>query len=299
MTREELNKNIQKDIDNEENKEKRKKIFFITLKIISIFIIIFILFFLYNKFISTELIKVNEDRIISSKIPDNFNGLKVIQFSDILYNENTDPNKIDKVIKLINEREPDIVVYTGNLINSNYKLSSKEQEMLIKKLSKINSTLGNYYINGDMDKESYNTIMNQSNFNLLSNSNDLVYDNNNNSIMIVGLDSYNNKKQDIEKAFKGYSTKIYTIVLMSETDPIDKVIEKNPDIILAGSNLNGIVRLPVFGGTFKKEGSSKYINPYYKIKDTDVYVSSGIGVYRTGFRFFNRPSINFFRLSNR
>ena len=41
-------------------------------------------------------------------------------------------NKIDKVIKLINEREPDIVVYTGNLINSNYKLTSKEQEMLIK-----------------------------------------------------------------------------------------------------------------------------------------------------------------------
>lgn len=298
MTREELNKDIQKDIDNEEDKKRRKKIFFIIFKVILTIIIIFTILFFYNKYISTGLIKVNENRIISNKITDDLNGLKVIQFSDILYDENTNIESIDKVIKLINEREPDIVVYTGNLIKNNYKLTTKEQELLIKKLSKIKSTLGNYAINGDMDKDSYQTIMNQSNFNILSNSNELIY-NNTNPIMIIGLDSYNNKKQDIENAFKGSSTDIYTIVLMSETDPIDSLIDKKPDMILAGSNLNGIVRLPLIGGLFKKDGNSKYLDPYYKIKDTDIYVSSGIGIDRTGFRLFNQPSINFFRISNK
>lgn len=298
MTREELNKDIQKDIDNEEDKKRRKKIFFIIFKVILTIIIIFTILFFYNKYISTGLIKVNENRIISNKITDDLNGLKVIQFSDILYDENTNIESIDKVIKLINEREPDIVVYTGNLIKNNYKLTTKEQELLIKKLSKIKSTLGNYAINGDMDKDSYQTIMNQSNFNILSNSNELIY-NNTNPIMIIGLDSYNNKKQDIENAFKGSSTDIYTIVLMSETDPIDSLIDKKPDMILAGSNLNGIVRLPLIGGLFKKDGNSKYLDPYYKIKDIDIYISSGIGIDRTGFRLFNQPSINFFRISNK
>ena len=299
MTREELNKDIQLDIDNEEDKKRRKKIFFIVLKVIVFIIIIFTIIFIYNKYISTGLIQVNEQRIINNKIPDNLNGLKIIQFSDILYDENSNISNIDKVINLINEREPDIVVYTGNLIKSNYKLSSKEQELLINKLSKINSTLGNYAINGDMDNDKYQTIMNQSNFNILTNSNELIYGNSNEPIMFIGLDSYTKKKQDIDKSFKGFSTNIYTIVLMSETDPIDDIVEQKPDMILAGSNLNGIIRLPLIGGLFKKDGSSKYLDPYYKINDTDIYISSGIGIDRTGFRFFNRPSINFFRFSNK
>ena len=298
MTREELNEDIQKDIDSEEKNKKIKKVFLIIIKVLLILIIIFTITYFYNKYISTGLIKVNENRIINNKITDDLNGLKIIQFSDILYDENTNINKIDKVIDLINEREPDIVVYTGNLIKSNYKLTNKEQELLIKKLSKINSTLGNYAINGDMDKESYQTIMNQSSFNILSNSNDLLYENNN-PVMIIGLDSYTNKKQDIEKAFKGSSTDIYTVVLMSETDSIDDLVERKPDLILAGSNLNGEVRLPFIGGLFKKDGSSKYLDPYYKINDTDIYISSGIGTDKVGFRLFNQPSINFFRLSNK
>ena len=33
---------------------------------------------------------------------------------------------------------------------------------------------------------------------------------------------------------------------------------------------------------------------YYKVNDTDLYVSSGIGESRINFRLFNKPAINFY-----
>ena len=44
-------------------------------------------------------------------------------------------------------------------------------------------------------------------------------------------------------------------------------------------------------------GSKKYYENYYKVNDTDLYVSSGIGESRINFRLFNKPSINFYRIN--
>ena len=43
----------------------------------------------------------------------------------------------------------------------------------------------------------------------------------------------------------------------------------------------------------------KYDQEYYKINDSQLYISSGMGTNGPGFRLFCRPSINFFRLSNK
>ena len=36
----------------------------------------------------------------------------------------------------------------------------------------------------------------------------------------------------------------------------------------------------------------------YKVGDTDLYISSGLGTSLYKFRLFNRPSINFYRITN-
>ena len=38
---------------------------------------------------------------------------------------------VQEIVTLINERNPDLIVFTGDLINKDFKLSSKEQEKLI------------------------------------------------------------------------------------------------------------------------------------------------------------------------
>ena len=58
------------------------------------------------------------------------------------------------------------------------------------------------------------------------------------------------------------------------------------------------MRLPFMGPIFIYEGAKKYTESYYKIDNTEIYISNGLGTTQNDFRFNNRPSINFYRLTN-
>lgn len=295
MTREEVNENLQEDIDLEEKIKNRKKIVLNIIKIIILIIVLFILFFFINKYINTGIIKVSEHRIINEKIPDNFNGIKIIQVSDIKYGSNINNDDIKKLVKIINERKPDIVLYTGNLIDDEYKLDSKEREKIINNLQKIDASLGKYAVYGDEDKEDFMTIMNQSGFTILNNSKDLIYNEGNTPITLVGLDIYS--KSNLNEAFKDINNSFYTIVIANSDYYVDDLIKFKPNLVLVGGNSNGYIRLPGIGGLIR--GEHKYTNPYYEKEGIKIYVSSGIGTDNIGIRFNNLPSINFFRISNK
>ena len=302
-TRTEKNKVIQNKLEEEEKRNKRKKMVKLFIKVTFIILIFFFGIYFYTNYTSTKGLITKEERIKNKKIPDSFSGSKIIQFSDLYYGSTITKNEVKRLVKTINIRKPDLIVFTGNLIDPEYKISTKEQEELIKELQKLDSTIGKYAVSGKYDDDKYSTILTQSDFNILNNDYDLVYMNDNNPIMIVGLSSLLQKKRDSDKAYRYYKEEthnydIYTITITSETDDVDNILsEYNSDLILAGNSMNGQIRLPFIGGIIKKEGSKKYKDPYYKINNTKLYVSSGIGAPDAGFRFMARPSINFFRLT--
>ena len=304
LTRSERNEEKQKEIIKEENREIRKKIVISCFKITIIIILLSITFYLYTTYISSKIIDVKEERIINEKLPTNFNGLKIIQISDIHYGSTIFIKDIKKLVELVNERTPDLVVFTGDLINKDYKLNSKEQEKLITELKKIKTTIGKYAIMGEEDSSEFNTIMNQSNFTILNNSYDLIYKDNNIPILLIGLNN-SKKNEDIDSAYEYFNqpthnSNIYTITLLHKPDTVDEILEKYPttDLFLAGHSHNGQINIPYIGGLIKKEGSQQYINEFYQINESKLYISSGIGTNGNGFRLFCRPSINFFRLSS-
>ena len=302
VTREEMNKDIQEEIENEGIKKKRKKVIKIVLKIISILLIFIVLFVLYNKYISTSIITVKEKRITTNRIPDSFNGTKIIHFSDLQYGSNIFIKQVNKLVKKINTRNPDIIVFTGDLIEEKYNIKSNETEKLINSLNQIKANIGKYAVSGDEDNDNFTTILTQAGFTVLDNSYDLIYNKENNPILITGLSS-NDKNRNIDKAFEYFkdsknNQNIYSILIMHEADDIDKVLKKyNVDLSFAGSNLNGMIYIPKIGGLLTRKNSKKYTKSYYKLNNTQLYVSSGIGTDNIGIRLFNRPSINFIRLA--
>ncbi len=305
ITREEKNKRIQNEIEEENSHEKRKKIVFFCFKFIVFVIIFFFLFYLYAKNYTTLGLIVKEQRITSQKIPASFNGIKIIQFTDLNYGSTVKEKELNHLVEEINIRKPDLIIFNGNLINKDYNLSTKETEKIIESLQKLNASIGKYAVMGKNDsKDTFTTIMNQCQFNVLDNNYDLIYDTNT-PILLIGLSSYVNNNRNIEEAFRYFkeeqhNSNIYTISIMSETEDLDEIITNyNSDLVLAGNSLNGEIRLPFIGGIVSQKGSSKYIDAYYKIKNTDVYISSGISSPTFGFRLFNHPSINLFRLTNK
>lgn len=302
-SREEKNKEIQKELEIEELHEKTKKYVLLFIKITFIIILLFFIIYFYTYYSSTKGIIVKEERLVDNHLPESFHGVKVIQFSDLYYGTTIFQDELKSLVKQINMRKPDLVVFTGNLVDHHYKLSVKKQEQIIKELQKIDTTIGKYAIMGkEDDSDLFLKIMNQSNFTVLDNHYDIVYNQDKNPILVVGLSSYVNNKRNATEAFKYFETEthnkdIYKLVLMSETEDLDAILSNyQPHLVLAGNSLNGQLRLPFIGGMLKQKGSSKYTEPYYEVNGTKIYISSGIGSPDIGFRFLNNPSINFFRL---
>ena len=300
-TRAELNKDKHRKIETEQNKEKKRKKTIFIFKLIAFSIIFITALFFYITYVSNLHIIVRENRIISKKIPDNFNGEKIVQFSDIHFGTTIKIDELKNLVKIINSRKPDIVVFTGDLIDKDYKLTPKEQEAIINEFKKINASIGKYAIKGEEDKEEFNIIFNQSEFSILNNEYDLIYKDSNNPILLIGLDN----KVNINKAFKyfkeaNHNSNIYTITLLHKPDTVDEIRNNyKTDLFLAGHSHNGQIRIPYLGTFLRKEGSRKYYNEHYKLDDSNLYISSGIGTNGSGIRLFTHPSINLFRLSNK
>ena len=307
MTREEINHEIHEEISYENNRDKIKKIIKKVMKAIIIIAIIGFLFFTYVTYVSTAKITIREYRVTNEKIPESFNGIKIIHFSDLHYGSTMNDENIKKVKKLINERKPDIIIFTGDLIDNRYPITEKQKEKLTNILKDLDATLGKYAVLGDEDKEEVTTIYNQSNFMTLNNDYDLIYNEKNEPILLVGLDSLLKNKQDKDMAYsyftqETYNSNIYTITIVHEPDSVIDITENyNTDLILAGHSHNGNIKIPIINiPVERKEGAKKYNNDFYQLGNTKLYISSGLGTNnKTGIRLFCRPSINFYRLSSK
>ncbi len=289
-------------------KEERKKNNIIG--IIIFLIVIFVLsLFLYAKYIGTKGLIVKEYKIESKELPSGFNGIKIVQFSDIYLGNTTTYEDIEEMVKKINILKPDLVFFTGNLISKNYNLTSEEKEKLIELFKSIYNTIGKYAIKGNLDYDDTNFVelLNLSDFKLIENNYELIYSNSLTPIFLGGVSSYLKDDINLDTVFSYYASEEeilykanYKIILTHEGDSIDKILGKNSDInlILSGNSLNGLIVIPYYGQIFIPEGSKNYYVPYYKKNDTEIFVSSGIGTNEHKMRLFNKPSFNFYRLKS-
>lgn len=272
------------------------------IKVIIYILIVLVLTIIYARFIGTSGLITKEYPIYSKNVSNDFDGMKIVHFSDIHYKKNITKKKINKIIEEINLINPDLVVFTGDLIEGDEHLTNNDINYLKKTLTNINSKYGKYAIFGNHDYEEIDIIKDiyeSSNFIYLDNNYDIIYSKNKEKIFIGGLSSIVKKKNDLEpfiKILKEGSFN-YKIFLIHEPDLTDNILnDYNIDLILAGHSHNGQIRIPVIGAIYTPEYSKKYYDEYYKINDTDLYISSGIGVSKISYRLFNHPSINFYRL---
>ena len=248
---------------------------------------------------STKTLKVKEYSIINSKIKENHSGLKIIHFSDLHYGDTIKLNNLKIIINEINLFNPDIIFFTGDLINSLKDYPEEEINNIIKELNKLKPNIESYLIKGNHDyNDLFEKIINETSFKVLKNEQTLFYYKDITPIQIIGLESLLENKLNIDKAFENYNEELYTILLIHEPDIIIDVKYK-VDLILAGHSHGGQVRLPFIGAIHTPEGSKVYYDEKYIINNTEMYISSGLGTSIIPVRLFNPPTINFYRLYNK
>lgn len=269
------------------------------LKVFIIIITLIVLLLLYSRFIGTTGLTTKEYTIKDNNISNDFDGIKIVHFSDMHYKRIITKDRIDKIINEINLINPDIVIFTGDLIDQDSDITEEDISYLKETLSKINAKYGKYSVIGNhdysIDIEVLRSIYKESNFKLLENSYDIIYGKNNNKLYIGGIST--GAFSDTVLTKMNYNEECYKIIILHEPDYTDEIISLNPNLILGGHSHNGQVNIPYLKKYFVPTGSKKYYNEHYLVNNTNLYISSGIGVSRYNFRLFNHPSINFYRLN--
>ena len=267
-------------------------------KIIFLVILIIATLFILLRYIGNMGIKVKEYKIINNNIG-NFYGLKIVHVTDLHYGM-TNEKKLKKLVKEINLTKPDIVLFTGDLVDKNTEYNKEIDNILIENLKNINAYYGKYYVNGDEDLlyKTFDTIMSNSNFISLDDTYEVIYNEKNETIFLSGISPDKSLTNEIKENIN-LNTYNYKILLTHYPDSVTSVLKYNFDLIASGHSLNGQVRLPFIGSVYIKENSRKYYNSYYKIDNTNLYISSGIGNSTINIRLNNPPSFNLYRIVNR
>lgn len=262
------------------------------LSVLSILMTILIMIYIYARFIEPELLTVRYETINTDYIKKE--EIKILQFSDTHISEYFDIDDLNNAIDKINEENPDIVVFTGDLIDqfNNYENKDNIHEIW-EALGSINAPIkyavyGNHDYGGGAEKV-YKEIMEKSGFKLLINEKEELHQYN---INFIGMDD--SIFGEYEPAvISGHMDKdMYNIVLSHEPDVADKLLEYSIDLLLAGHSHGGQVNLP-FANYLPSLGE-KYVRGFYdfdNFRQTKVYVNIGLGTSTIPMRFMAAPEL--------
>lgn len=265
-------------------------------------IIIGIILLLIARFISTKGLEVKEYIINTTT---DLEGLQIVHFSDLHYKSTVNDKELKEVVKEINKQKPDIVVFTGDLLQDNVVLNDKDKKTLVTELKKIDAKIEILAVKGNHDYEAdyFDEVMKELHWKVLDNTYEFINYKTNAPIVFIGFDDYSDGKPDYENAFsflKEDEKPIYKIVLLHEPDQIDKVSNYEFNLAFAGHSHHGQVRIPLIGAIYTPYGSKKYVDDYYKLdSNKELYVSNGIGTSTLKVRFLNKPSISLYRFMSK
>lgn len=130
-------------------KGKRKLLLIKTGFILSIFT--FVLFWL-GVFYTRNKIEINRIEINSDRLPEGFNGYKIVQFSDLHTGTwGSDTTFVSRFVNRINELHPDLILFTGDIVNRR----TDELRPFLKVLSRLKAKDGVYSVLGNHDYGDY------------------------------------------------------------------------------------------------------------------------------------------------
>lgn len=253
-------------------------------------------------------IEVSRYDISSSKIPKAFNGYKILQLSDLHSKSFGKDN--GRLIEAIDKENPNIIVMTGDMINS-FEEEFHTFLNLAEKLKKYKV----YFVEGNnetkLSKAKYIKLMKDmeaKGIEIINNSK-LKIERAGSNISLYGVwcelcyykeikseyrkDTYFQKK-NIEKALGYLDRKEFNILLAHNPLYFDTYAKWGADLTLAGHIHGGLVRIPGVGGLLSPERRffPKYSYGLYEIKGSKLIVNRGLGGKPLLPRVFNQPEIS-------
>jgi len=251
-----------------------------------------------------------------SNLPAEFDGYKVIQISDMHLGSFLTTKPVEKILKIVNNQKPDVILFTGDMVNFTTDEVYPFEETMKKFSAKdgIFSILGNHdygeYSRWDTpeakalnDKELY-SFYSRIGWHLLRNQNSIIT-RNSSSIAIIGVENWSlskrfGKKGDLRKAILGAESSQFKILMSHDPSHWDGEVNTTyPQIDLTLSGHTHAFQLAIECGSVKWSPASLIFDQwgglYKKVNENGfkqyLYVNRGAGTLGYPGRIFTHPEI--------
>jgi uncharacterized protein len=273
---------------------------------------------IYGMFKSGFDIRVKKIQLTLGNLPDSFNGLRIVQISDIHCGSFTSTAHFENAVRIINEQKPDVIFFTGDLVNDVASETDKFHEPFSKISAPMGvySTLGNHdyadYVSWDnpQDKVKNLEILKSKHkdfgWKLLMNEH-VALQKGEDKIALIGIENWGargfTKYGDLKKAHAG--TQNYPVKLLLSHDPSHweaQVLKEYPDIDAAfAGHTHGMqfgIEIPGFKWSPVQYVYKQWAGLYQR-GNQYLYVNRGLGFIGYPGRVGILPEITVFDLSNK
>ena len=225
---------------------------------------------LYGLFVEPYWLSVEHVKLESAKLAKG-QSLRIVHISDL----HCDPEKRleDKLPRVIAVEKPDVILFTGDAINSPGGLPNFRE--CLTKLAKIAPT---YVVKGNWDAWYFRNLDRFNGTGVTElNFEAIPLDVRGSKIWIAGLPV--GTKRTVKETMANAPVSDYRIFLFHYPDFIEEMARNNIDLYLAGHTHGGQVALPFYGALITlAETGKKYESGLHKLGDTYMYTNRGIGM---------------------
>jgi uncharacterized protein len=189
------------------------------------------------------------------------------------------------LLAILEREKPDAILISGDSVdeNANYRAVGDF-------LREMRAPLGIWLVKGNWEhwrpNEKEKELYFAAGVRFLDNSAEKLAE----DVWVVGVDDESAGSPDLKKAFKGVPKDALTIGLFHSPAFFDHSSQYF-NLALAGHTHGGQVRLPFLPPFWQPEGSGGYVAGWYKVGDSKMYVSRGLGTSILDIRFFCRPEL--------
>ena len=253
-------------------------------------------------------LEVNEYEIMSDKIPEAFSGFRIAQVSDLHNAEFGEGN--EKLIELLSQTNPDMIVITGDLIDSRHT----DIEIALEFAWQAGKIARVYYVSGNHEAripeyEDLKIGLVKAGVVILENQK-VEITREGESITLMGIDDpsfqedylFGDSESVARQAIENLQNESdgYTILLSHRPELFNLYVETEMDLVFSGHAHGGQFRLPFIGGLIAPNQGffPKYDAGLFSEGSTNMIVSRGVGNSIIPIRFNNRPEIVLVTLRN-
>ena len=239
------------------------------------------------------------------RLPDAFAGMKIVQISDLHFQEYTEAAFLEAIVGRVNEVGPDLVVLTGDFVSNNplpkhFSINLGYQCAEI--LNRIQCPL-RYAILGNHDaivsSRAVTDALQTQGIPVLADSS-VPIERDGRRIWLAGTKDALEQKPDLTATLPAgrRPDQEPVILLVHEPDYADRALGRKIDLMLSGHTHGGQIRIPFLPPLLLPGMGTKYVHGLFRLPDgMQLYVNRGIGAVNLPFRFRCPPEITVITLA--